>query len=252
MDIGIYSDVGLVREVNEDFVLVDEASGLYIVCDGMGGYLGGEVASKEAALFLLNTLKRHDFKSLSEREVETIILDTFDAANKHVYEMSLTDHELTGMGTTAVVALMDYKRVWICHVGDSGAYVITGRQLKKLTKDHSLVQELLDAGTISQAQALTHPKRNVITQALGSELPVKPQLISYELYGDDILLLCTDGLTNMVSREDILSVVLTAKSNGSAAKKLVELANEHGGKDNTSIILIGAKAKSNEHEEQVK
>jgi protein phosphatase len=188
---------------------------------------------------------------MNDYNIEEVIKAAFEGANKHVYEMSTSDPELNGMGTTAVVALLHQSHVWICHVGDSRAYVVNKDQLIRITKDHSLVQELLDAGSITEEESMVHPKRNVITQALGAEFPVKPDLTKYQITEHDIILLCTDGLTNMVSREEILAIVTTSSDFNIAAKRLVDVANQKGGKDNVSVILVGTKL-CDDLEKQVK
>ena len=234
------SDVGKVREINEDAFYIsnslDEVQ-LYMLADGMGGYNGGEIASKLAIQSAKNYIE-NNFKEI-EKDKDSIIQligSSIEYANMVVYEKSKEDKELEGMGTTLEVCLIYNNKAYIGHVGDSRIYRIRKDFIRKLTQDHSYVQKLVKDGTITKEEAENHPKKNMLMKALGCNAFVEPDVSVKGFLRDDILLISSDGLTNMVKQEDIFEI---AKGNIEKAPiKLVDLANENGGLDNITVVVI--------------
>jgi protein phosphatase len=224
------SDTGRKRRRNEDSYVV--APPLFAVADGMGGAQAGEVASKLAAAALEET----DPGSLSGPErLESLIQE----ANRRVYERASSDPSTSGMGTTMTVALVEGRGVTIGHVGDSRAYVVREGKLEQLTEDHSLVNELLKSGKLSREEADVHPQRSVITRAVGTDPDVDVDTFVFEASEGDIFLLCSDGLTDMVSDDEILETVERYQDDlDRATKSLVSAANRSGGEDNITVIAF--------------
>ena len=238
------SDVGKVREINQDayFYIEDEVLPIFIVADGMGGHKAGEIASNLAISTIAAYYKSNLDKIVSEEMfVPQFINESIEKANEKIVEESQIDEELNGMGTTVTMCLMFKDELYIGHVGDSRAYIFQDNELIQLTQDHSLVAELLRTGSITKEEALIHPKKNVITRALGTELKLSVDIINRELNGNEKIILCTDGLTNMVSEERIVDIIITEENIIDSCSKLVNIANEVGGIDNTTIMLIQAK-----------
>jgi protein phosphatase len=238
MKIGQKSDPGKVRPNNEDRLLVDAARGLCIVADGMGGIVGGEVASFTAVQVVSDHIREHFPAGEDMEKVYTLLMDSLLEAHETIHQRTEDEKELTGMGTTIVVALFLGSRLYVAHVGDSRAYLQRGGALKQLTEDHSIVAQILKKGMISAPEARTHRLRHVLSQALGSAPSLVPSLQSLDLQPGDRLLLCTDGLTDMLSDEDLLGCVSAHPPDPQAAcDELVELANDRGGRDNISVIV---------------
>ncbi|MBO4836931.1 MAG: Stp1/IreP family PP2C-type Ser/Thr phosphatase [Clostridia bacterium] len=221
--------VGLVRDQNEDTVLVDERQGLYILADGMGGHQAGEVASLLAAQVLSGSLEG---KSPSREE----LLRGFHAANSAVYERQKKDTALSGMGTTLTVLWEDGDHVLLGHVGDSRAYLFRDGRLHQVSEDHSLVGQMLREGVIDEEQARRHPLRNVITRAVGTEETVRADVSEWPLQPGEKWLLCSDGLTDMVEDAEI-ERTLGSLPCSEAADRLISLALLSGGHDNVSVLL---------------
>ncbi len=218
---------GLVRQSNQDSLLI--AHNTYGVADGMGGHKGGETASRVA----VQVVK----EQLSGKQPDAALLSAaFSAANERVYEMQKKNADLSGMGTTMTLLWETDDKMLIAHVGDSRAYLLRDGELKQQTEDHSVVAELLRNKIITSEMALTHPYRSVITRALGTDPTVETDIYNVEKKLGDLWLVCSDGLYNMVSDEQI-SEVLTELPTEKAADKLLELAIDHGGHDNISFVL---------------
>lgn len=234
------SDVGKVRELNEDSFYISDSLDeiqLYILADGMGGYNGGEVASKLAIQSAKNYIESN-FKQI-EKDKDSIIQlvgSSVEYANMIVYEKSKENDELNGMGTTLDVCLIYNNRVFIGHVGDSRVYRIRKEFMRKLTQDHSYVQKLVKDGTITKEEAVHHPQKNMLMKALGCNAFVEPDVMVKGFLKDDILIMNSDGLTNLVSQEEIFREA--KKDIEQAPKELVNLANEKGGYDNITVIII--------------
>ena len=234
------SDVGKVRELNEDSFYISDSLDeiqLYILADGMGGYKGGEVASKLAIQSAKNYIESN-FKEI-EKDKDSIIQlvgSSIEYANMIVYEKSKENKELNGMGTTLDVCLIYNNRVFIGHVGDSRIYRIRKEFMRKLTQDHSYVQKLVKDGTITKEEAVHHPQKNMLMKALGCNAFVEPDVMVKGFLKDDILIMNSDGLTNLVSQEEIFKEA--KKDIEQAPKELVNLANEKGGYDNITVVVI--------------
>lgn len=226
--VGVASHRGLVRETNEDSFLVKQ--GLYAVCDGMGGARGGEVASQMACQALLELdPSETDEKKLGE---------TIAAANVAVVSRSLSDPQLAGMGTTLTVAVAREDAFLLGHVGDSRAYLLHEGKLLQLTADHSWVGEMLRRGEITQAEAAVHPHRSIITRALGTDLELEPDLFTVPFAPGDRLLLCSDGLSGMLSDEEIAELLKSPDHPQAVAESLVRAALTAGGEDNVTVVVV--------------
>ena len=232
------SNMGKIRKMNQDSFYVSEDGTINILADGMGGYLGGEVASRIATEATVKYLKEHfdKYKEYQKEEILQIIDDAIQYANAEVFHKSKEIEELDQMGTTLEICLIYKERVFIAHIGDSRIYRIRKGIMRKLTKDHSYVQTLVEDGTITKEEAEHHPKKNMLMKALGCEERVEPDVMVKGFQEGDIILICSDGLTNMVSEEQIYNII---NSNIEyAADKLIEEANNNGGLDNITLILI--------------
>ena len=234
------SDKGNVRETNEDYFYISNSLDqiqLFLLADGMGGYNGGEIASQLAIQTAKNYIE-NNFKDI-EKDRDSIIQllgSSMEYANMVVYEKAKENPELQGMGTTLEICLVYNNKVYIGHVGDSRIYRVRKQFIRKLTQDHSYVQKLVKEGTITKEQAEHHPQKNMLMKALGCNAFVEPDVSVKGFLRDDILLISSDGLTNMVKQEDIFEI---AKGNIEKAPiKLVDLANENGGLDNITVVVI--------------
>lgn len=234
------SDKGKVREMNQDYFYIsnslDEVQ-LYILADGMGGYNGGEIASNLAVQTAKNYIE-NNFKE-TEKDRDSIIQllgSSMEYANMVVYEKSKENPELQGMGTTLEICLIYNNKAFIGHVGDSRIYRIRKEFIRKLTQDHSYVQKLVKEGTITKEEAVHHPQKNMLMKALGCNAFVEPDVMVKGFLKDDIIIMCSDGLTNMVEQEEIYQ---KAKQNiEQAPKELIEIANQNGGYDNITVVVI--------------
>ena len=234
------SDVGKLRDINEDYYYIsqeDDEIQVFILADGMGGYNGGEIASKLATTTALSYIKSN-FNNIEKEkdDILNLIKSAMEYANMIVYEKSTEEIELKGMGTTLEVCLIYNNKVYIGHVGDSRTYRLRKDFLRRLTRDHSYVQKLVKDGTITEKEAENHPKKNMLMKALGCTAFVEPDVTVKAFIKDDIILMCSDGLTNMLEEEEITNII---KQEGNlAAEKLIEKANENGGYDNITAIII--------------
>ena len=230
------TDTGKKRSMNQDFVYasdqpVGNLSNLLIVADGMGGHNAGDLASR----YTVELMVEHIEKSEEIRPIP-LLSEAIHHANDLVLEKSKEDRSLEGMGTTVVAATVKEGYLYVANVGDSRLYVID-RQIEQITRDHSLVEEMIRIGELQRKDARSHPDRNVITRAIGVRSPVKIDFFDVKLEDGDIILLCSDGLTTMVEDEDIRQIVKKSGSPKEAAQKLVNEANKNGGKDNISVVI---------------
>ena len=234
------TDVGKAREMNQDYYSIPSSESdlqLYILADGMGGYNGGEIASRVAAETTKNYIQNNFKKIEHDKEaILKLVKDAMEYANMVVYEESKKDENLQGMGTTLDVCFIYNSKIYIGHVGDSRIYLIKKDIARKITKDHSYVQQLVEDKKITREEAEHHPKKNMLLKALGCTSYVEPDIRARNLEKDDILLMCSDGLTNMVEESKIYEVVRENKEK--APEILVNLANNAGGYDNITVITI--------------
>jgi serine/threonine protein phosphatase PrpC len=246
------TDVGRKRKHNEDAYLVDPERGLFVVADGMGGHAAGEVASRITVESMQEFIASSDdatdsswpFGQAGSRtpSAGSRLTAAVEKANEKVMRAVASRPELKGMGTTVVAALFDGDRATLVHVGDSRAYLYRDGELRRLTDDHSWVQEQVNAGILSEDEAKSHPLKNVVTRALGGSPHVSVDLIEVPLRPGDRFLLCSDGLTGMVADEEIHDFFLSEPVPEPAVRRLVELANERGGVDNITVIIVDVAA----------
>lgn len=250
IDFAELSDTGRVREHNEDAIGSIGEIGLMVLADGMGGYNAGEIASGIAVQIVTemasdgaNRERRDDIDSHSGLMRQSIVLrDAVYRANKIIYQTAQSKTDCEGMGTTIVACMFYDNKISIAHVGDSRAYRLRAGELEQVTLDHSLLQELVDRGFYSAEEAQRSTNRNYVTRALGVEATVDVEVHEYEVLPDDIYLLCSDGLPDMVEDDDIHLTISTFNASlDVVGQQLVDLANDHGGRDNVSVMLAQVK-----------
>lgn len=238
------TDIGLVRKVNEDSFLCEKLEGidglyLYIVADGMGGHNAGEVASSMAVREVAFYLKENiEALKLGDNEIRDLIRNAISYANEKIYKTSIIKSNCLGMGTTLSMVLLKDNRIYIGHVGDSRIYLIRNNSILRLTEDHSLVAELIKSGTIKPEEANSHPQKNVITKALGTEYTIEPDISQIDLQWDDYILICTDGLSNAVCEDDMTNAIINTSDLNEACDLLINKAKERGGFDNITAVVV--------------
>jgi protein phosphatase len=232
MRFGVCSDVGKVREINEDGYLISKP--VFAVADGMGGHSAGEVASAIA----LQTIKKSLHKLPKEEDIPNLLVKSIQEANAAVFQRSTTEVEQRGMGTTLTVATLLKDKFYIGHIGDSRAYLLRDGKLAQLTEDHSLVAQMVKEGMLSPQEAELHPQRSVLTRALGTEPSVQIDISTSEIRPRDKILLCTDGLTAMLSDSEIERLLNESAHPRLICQKLIDAANEQGGTDNITVVLL--------------
>lgn len=234
--VGMKTDVGIIRTLNEDYAgyIREKDYSLFVVADGMGGHNAGEVASKIAVETIEEYIKEHIYN-----ENINVLESAVKFANAKIAEKASESIECKGMGTTVVACLFTKNSIVVANVGDSQGYGICDNEITKITKDHSLVQELIDIGTITEEEGRVHPKKNIITRALGTSASVQVDIFNLEKDKYSKLLLCTDGLTNELSKSEILSVINENVDYEVICENLVSLAKKRGGRDNITVLLFG-------------
>ena len=239
MKVDSITDIGLVRAQNEDDVktgLLEDAAWA-VVCDGMGGANAGEVASQNGVQVISDGIRKNYYTGANDKVISYVLRTAVSDANTVIFNLSEAYEHLSGMGTTAVAAIVAHGVGYICHVGDSRAYLIREDSIRCITKDHSVVQQLIDAGTLTEAEAKVHPQRNIITRCLGVHPHVETDSNEVSLESGDMLLLCTDGLTNYLTEDEILE--FSKRLDPSALiRALVEEAKQRGGSDNITAAVI--------------
>jgi len=230
------TDVGVVRSGNEDAFLMVPDSGVFIVADGMGGHAAGEVASEMAVQIVARSLD--GVLGRSDEETAEVIRKGIVEANSSIFQRTLVEQDKRGMGTTATAMVINGERYMIGHVGDSRAYLFRDAQLLQITKDHSYVQEQVDAGRLSPEEARVHPYANVITRCVGSSGDVVPDLYVGTLEAGDLVLLASDGLTGMVEDEDLQAILERDEPLEALVDAMIAEANRRGGLDNITVILV--------------
>lgn len=237
------TDVGQKRTVNQDFVFTSETPvgnlpNLFVVADGMGGHKAGDFASSYAVEILLSTIREDE----NSNPVK-IIRAAIENANTQLLREASDNEAMSGMGTTMVLVTIVGHYAYVANVGDSRLYLIDENKISQITKDHSLVEEMVRMGEISRDDARNHPDKNIITRALGAGRDVDVDFFDIRLTPGDILLLCSDGLSNMVTDEDIRQVILTSETLEEAGRRLVSMANDNGGRDNIAVVLVEPETK---------
>jgi protein phosphatase len=248
LDVASLSHPGMVRTHNEDSVFVDGHAGLAVLADGMGGYSAGEVASGIAVSVITKGMMAEltSGRELSKVDVGSglthaalLLQQQIALANKGIYEAAQARPECAGMGTTLVATVFVQNRVSIGHVGDSRCYRLRLDRFEQLTHDHSLLQEQIDSGLLTQEQAKYSLNKNLVTRALGIEAVVPPDISEYRVEAEDIYVLCSDGLTDMVDPAVVQEIVAAKRSDlAEAAAELIDVANQNGGRDNISVVLV--------------
>ena len=231
------TDVGLKRNNNQDFVYASDhrigpLEGLLIVADGMGGQAAGDLASRLCVEAMVDTIE-----GCSEKSCVKVLSKAIRAANTAVVQRAVHDPALEGMGTTLVAAVPDHGSLYVANVGDSRLYILDDDRIEQITHDHSLVEEMVRAGKLRPDQARNHPKKNIITRAIGEDGDLQIDFFDVGLNRGDIALLCSDGLTNMVEDEQIYRIVRSSQNLPEAGRKLIDAANYAGGQDNISVVL---------------
>jgi len=227
------SVIGMRRTNNEDAIYINEQKNLYLVADGMGGCNAGEVASSTAISAFVEAMENAENGEILDKMISAVT-----QCNKKVYQKSRENIEFLDMGTTLVAVTIENEKMFVVHVGDSRVYLFRENNLQQITTDHSYVMELVKIGSITREEAEVHPKRNIITRAIGIREEVEADTVIEDVKQGDKILLCTDGLSNMVSKGEMTKILIEQCSTEEKVKKLVVLANEKGGLDNISLILI--------------
>jgi protein phosphatase len=235
--VGSLTDIGKVREINQDSYAVDEGQGLFIVADGMGGHAAGEKASQTAVQIISERLAPQVSAATNGQLLDGLQTAIQDA-NREIINASMDDASMRGMGTTATVLVTKGNQLYVGHVGDSRAYLIRNRRIDQITEDHSIVAQLVRARAITPQEAARHPYRNVITRCLGMQVDVEADTQQRELKAGDRLLICSDGLSGLVSDDEMLQMVLSSDDPQKTCVDLVNLALERGGSDNITVVLV--------------
>jgi len=246
LEIACDTDVGMVRHENEDYLAINQGLGIAVLADGMGGYQAGEVASRLAVDTILSELQtRSSQVALADIHPSSglcyaslLLQQAILHANQAIWQAACSQNHYRGMGTTVVAVWFYGEQLSIAHVGDSRLYRLRDNELKSLTKDHSVLQQLIDVGLIEEKHAWHAPNKNLITRALGVKEQVEVDLQEHKVHSNDLYLLCSDGLNDMLQDIDILNVLNKKYSALEIANQLVALANQQGGKDNISVIVI--------------
>jgi len=241
MQVTAKTHAGQVRPLNEDYYALrtlGEQTLLAVICDGMGGAVGGNVASQTAAQLVEQAVQAAWRQNSGSRSIKHMLVAALDNANTQVFDLAHAEGRLSGMGTTIVAAIITPQAAYIAHAGDSRAYLYSNGALLQLTKDHSVVQVMVDAGQITEDEAKSHPRKNLITRVLGVEESLEVDYCEQELANGDVLLFCTDGLTNTVDLSLGLPLLLQQGEFANLAEDLVALANHNGGTDNITVVAI--------------
>jgi serine/threonine protein phosphatase PrpC len=230
---------GKIREINEDSFHLSTSHHLYgyaIVADGMGGHQAGEIASQMAVQIVSDFIEQQ----LQQESVDTqeILYEAIELANQKIYDFALRQQSMLGMGTTIVTAITTNDKFYVAHVGDSRLYLIRNHQITQITEDHSHVQTLVNQGIISADEARFHSKRNIILRALGTEPTVQIDVSFLEWFPEDLLLVCSDGLSNMLTDQRIVEIIAHSDSYELAVKNLIDAANDAGGDDNITAVIL--------------
>ncbi|OZS79239.1 hypothetical protein CF394_02135 [Tetzosporium hominis] len=240
------TDIGKKRAINEDYLdVVEKEQGmvLAVLADGMGGHNAGDVASELAVRFLVDRFHKSKLHLTSDSNaVSSWLKEAYEGANERISTIAESDPSCKGMGTTLIAAVFQNNKVTFAHIGDSRVYLYSKGEINPLTKDHSYVNVLLDSGEINEEQARTHPRKNMLMKAIGTEISIDPDILTVSLRAEEYMLICSDGLSNMVSAEQMVHVLQSEASLQAKVETFIELANEQGGEDNISLIISRVRA----------
>lgn len=240
------TDIGKKRAINEDYLdVVEKEQGmvLAVLADGMGGHNAGDVASELAVRFLVDRFHKSKLHLTSDSNaVSSWLKEAYEGANERISTIAESDPSCKGMGTTLIAAVFQNNKVTFAHIGDSRVYLYSKGEINPLTKDHSYVNVLLDSGEINEEQARTHPRKNMLMKAIGTEISIDPDILTVSLRAEEYMLICSDGLSNMVSAEQMIHVLQSEATLQTKVETFIELANEQGGEDNISLIISRVRA----------
>lgn len=240
------TDIGKKRAINEDYLDVAEKEQgmvLAVLADGMGGHNAGDVASELAVRFLVDRFHKSKLHLTSDSNaVSSWLKEAYEGANERISTIAESDPSCKGMGTTLIAAVFQNNKVTFAHIGDSRVYLYSKGEINPLTKDHSYVNVLLDSGEINEEQARTHPRKNMLMKAIGTEISIDPDILTVSLRAEEYMLICSDGLSNMVSAEQMVHVLQSEATLQAKVETFIELANEQGGEDNISLIISRVRA----------
>jgi len=244
MQAGWKTSTGKIRHINQDSCYISEKGAgalpnVFIVADGMGGHNGGEIASRFSMAFFLEYVSAN---ASADNGILDYMLKAMSYSNLKVYEKSFDSSDLAGMGTTFTSCALNEGKLYAAHIGDSRIYLISGKSIKQITNDHSYVGLLVKAGQITEEEAITHPKKNILTKVLGTDKEIDADGSEHDIGGARYVLLCSDGLTNMVSDKELHKIVNSKASLNEKLETLIERANENGGYDNITAVLIDTEA----------
>ena len=240
MQISSSSDIGKLRQTNQDFYNIEQLEDdltWVAVCDGMGGASGGNIASASAVKVMSEFILNSVHGALSDEEFKENLLKSINYANEFIYSSSSNNPSLKGMGTTCVCAIINKNKAYLANVGDSRAYFISNDNIFQITKDHSIVQEMIDSGKITKDEAVNHPRKNIITRAIGVAENIEVDCYEFDLNKDDIIFICTDGFSNYASNEQILKLAKESEFED-LAKNAIDFANDAGGHDNITVVAL--------------
>lgn len=233
------TNIGQKRAMNQDYIYCSDSSvgklpNLYIVADGMGGHNAGDYASRQATETMLSYIEKSDYEN-----PVTILKYAIIRANERLIVDAQKNPELAGMGTTIVACVIVDGHLYVANIGDSRLYLISSDEIRQITMDHSLVEEMIRAGKLERENVRNHPEKNIITKAVGASLDAMPDFFELDISVEDRVLLCSDGLSNMVEDDEIEDIVREENTLENAVDRLIERANYYGGRDNISVVLIG-------------
>lgn len=228
------TDVGMKRLNNEDSYIIncEGKDKIFIVADGMGGHNAGEVASREACRIVEKSILEMD------GNIKDVLKKAVKKANREIFIRASENESMRGMGTTIDACVVRGEDLYVAHVGDSRVYIVSKDGIRKITKDHSIVGMMVDSGTITEEEAKKHPQRNLITRAVGTNMTVEVDVVKEIIHSDELVLMCTDGLSNMVSRGDIFKIIKEHENICEAVNALIDTANKNGGDDNITAVLF--------------
>jgi protein phosphatase len=245
MQVGFRTDTGKKRALNEDALLVSPGDGLFAVADGVGGSNSGEIASRSAMAGIEDFFNSNPISQAADMEgkyrhnwFKGYFLRCFRKINHDIINIAQSSPDNSGMATTAVTAYFDDKTLYITNIGDSRAYMIRAGEIIQLTEDHSYVANLISTGSLTKSEAREHPRKNMITRALGAGTEAEPDFYSFDVERGDLVLLCTDGLHGELTDEEICETLKGERDMNKACKKLVQAANDKGGRDNITVVCV--------------